>query len=116
MVCKFCTSENFIKKGFVRGLQRYHCKDCGKLFTDTPPRGKPESMKSMAMMLYGQGSMTQEAIGRQFGVSGVTILKWIRKFGAKLASPEELAVKEIEAEKEKEKENVAAENVKKKIR
>jgi len=31
--CKRCGKSNFTKNGFVRGVQRYHCKSCGCNFT-----------------------------------------------------------------------------------
>ena len=39
--CKRCGSEEHVKNGFMKGLQRYRCKACGLNFTDTPPRGMP---------------------------------------------------------------------------
>ena len=44
--CKRCGSAAFVKSGFVRGHQRYRCRDCGCNFTDTPRRGKPAAMKA----------------------------------------------------------------------
>jgi hypothetical protein len=39
--CKRCGSEEHTKNGFMRGKQRYRCKVCGLIVTDTPPRGMP---------------------------------------------------------------------------
>ncbi len=33
VVCKFCNSPNVIKYGFVRGVQKYFCKDCKRKFS-----------------------------------------------------------------------------------
>ena len=33
--CKGCGSEEHVRNGFMRGKQRYRCKDCGLNFTDT---------------------------------------------------------------------------------
>ncbi|SHF51337.1 hypothetical protein SAMN05443633_1304, partial [Chryseobacterium arachidis] len=33
MKCYKCQSENKVKAGFTRGLQRYKCKDCGCYFS-----------------------------------------------------------------------------------
>ena len=83
IVCKFCESSHFFKSGFVRGLQRYKCKNCGKNFTLTPPRGVPEKEKLKALVLYASG-LSMNRIAQLFGVSTVAILKWIRTLGSKL--------------------------------
>ena len=44
--CKRCGSSSFVKHGFVRGLQRYRCKNCGLNFTATPKRGRSEATKA----------------------------------------------------------------------
>ena len=44
--CKRCGSTAYVKSGFVRGHQRYRCRDCGCNFTDPPKRGKPAAMKA----------------------------------------------------------------------
>ena len=49
--CKRCGSVAFVKNGVVRGHQRYRCRDCGCNFTDTPRRGKPATMKALAVLL-----------------------------------------------------------------
>ena len=46
--CKRCGSEEQVKNGFMKGLQRYRCKACGLNFTETPPRGIPLHIASMA--------------------------------------------------------------------
>ena len=83
IICKFCESSHFFKSGFVRGFQRYKCKDCGKNFTLTPPRGVPEKEKLKALVLYASG-LSMNRIAQLFGVSTVAILKWIRTLGSSL--------------------------------
>ena len=85
--CKRCGSVSFVKSGFVRGHQRYRCRDCGCNFTDTPARGKPVAMKAMAVLLYAMGNMSYGMIARLFGVSEVAVFKWIRKEAAALPEP-----------------------------
>jgi transposase len=80
--CKFCKSRSFIKRGFIRGHQRYMCRDCNRQFTDTPPHGKPESMKILALLLY-ISDLSQLRIGKLLGVSDVAVLKWLRAFAEK---------------------------------
>jgi len=36
--CKNCKSESVVKNGFVRGKQRYHCKECGYNFVEGDER------------------------------------------------------------------------------
>ena len=55
IICKRCQGTDYVKRGTVRGLQRYQCKGCGCNFTDTPLRGKPPAMKALALMLYAMG-------------------------------------------------------------
>ena len=77
--CKRCGSVAFVKNGIVRGHQRYHCRDCGCNFTNTPRRGKPPAMRALAVLLYAMGNMSYGMIARLFGVSEVAVFKWIRK-------------------------------------
>lgn len=50
--CKRCGSASFVKNGFVRGLQRYRCQECGFNFTATPKRGRSEAMVDLTMRLW----------------------------------------------------------------
>jgi transposase-like protein len=95
IVCKACQATDYTKNGTVRGLQRYRCKTCGCNFTDTPPRGKPASVKALAVLLYAMGNMSFCGIGRLLGVSDVAVLNWIRKEAEGLAAPEMPADVEI---------------------
>ena len=85
--CKRCGSVAFVKNGVVRGHQRYRCRDCGCNFTDTPRRGKPATMKALAVLLYGMGNMSYGMIARLFGVSEVAVFKWIRNEAETLPAP-----------------------------
>ena len=77
--CKSCSSMQYVKNGFVRGLQRYKCKHCSQNFTDTKPQGKPDSIKALAVLLYGICNASQGMIARLLSVSHVSIYRWIRK-------------------------------------
>jgi putative transposase len=88
MNCKYCHSENIIKKGIRHGKQTYKCKDCGHIFV---PNGKFSRMRNgkkiivVALNLYYDGlslRKTQRNLERIFGekVSQVTILNWIKKY------------------------------------
>lgn len=87
IVCKRCQGTDSIKRGTVRGLQRYHCKSCGYHFTNTPARGKPPAMKALAILLYAMGNMSFCSIARILGVSDVAVLKWVRNAARQLPDP-----------------------------
>ena len=87
MNCKKCFGEKSVKNGFIRGHQRYKCKNCGCVYTHTKPRGKPASMKALALVLYTIGNASFGMIGRILGVSNVAVLKWVRKEAQKLEEP-----------------------------
>ena len=86
--CKSCSSKEYVKNGFVRGLQRYRCKNCGCNFTNTKTRGKPEAMKALAVLLYGICNASQGMIARLLSVSHVSIYRWIRKEAETMELPE----------------------------
>lgn len=88
LACKRCQSKDFVKSGKLRGDQRYLCKSCGYHFTDTPPRGKPEAMKALAVLLYGMGAMSYRMIARVLGVSQVSVYQWIKAEAKALPAPE----------------------------
>jgi transposase-like protein len=96
--CPKCSSEKIFKFGIVRNKQRYKCKDCSFNFTTSEPRGKPNELKIKALQLYLEG-LGLRAIGRVLGVSQVSILNWIKKFGDNLptaSKPEKVEVMELD--------------------
>jgi len=86
--CFNCGSKKYVKNGFVRGNQRYKCKECGYNFTMVPRRGKSEGTKALAILLYSLGKSSFEWIGKLLGVSGVTVYKWVRKTALELPVPD----------------------------
>ena len=85
--CKECGSCEYVKNGLSKEKkQRYKCKACGCVFTDTPPRGKPEKLKETAVILYVYCGISMLKIGKMCGVSDVSVLNWIKKAG-KTAPP-----------------------------
>jgi len=81
MNCPKCKSDNKIKAGFIKAMQRYKCKECGYHFTvELKSTAKPMSMKKAALHLYLEG-LGFRSIGRFLGVSNVSVLQWIRSFG-----------------------------------
>ena len=88
MNCKHCESNNVIKWGTYKGVQRYYCKDCKRKFKndDTLFNMKtPSYQVSAAVNMYYEG-MSIKAIARnlkqQFGnePSTATIYEWIQKY------------------------------------
>jgi len=76
--CKKCGASSFVKNGSFRGKQRYKCKECGCVFTDTAPLGKDPKLKEVAVILYVYCGISMVKIGKMCGVSDVAVLYWIR--------------------------------------
>ncbi len=84
MKCNKCRSSNRFKRGFVRGKQRYTCKECGYNYTvEEKSTSKPDSMKRQALVLYLEG-LGFRSIGRVLNVSHVSVYYWIKSFGEKV--------------------------------
>ena len=79
MPCLKCGSDAVVKNGFMKGAQRYKCKNCSYQFTKDIPRGKPVQDKILALTLYTSGA-SMNMIGHMLGVSTQTIMRWVRSF------------------------------------
>ncbi len=77
--CRRCGSEEQVKNGFMKGLQRYRCKACGLNLTDTPPRGMPLQIKLTAVLLYVSG-LSMNRTAKMLGVSTPSVMAWIEPF------------------------------------
>lgn len=83
MNCPKCGCDKYTKNGKVNaGKQRYKCKECSYNFT-TENIGLPKELKRFALMLYLEG-LGFRSIERILGVSNVTVMRWIKKFGKEL--------------------------------
>ena len=81
MNCPKCKSENKVKNGFVKEIQRYKCKKCGYNYTvEKRSNEYGMSTKKFALQLYLEG-LGFRSIGRIIKVSNVSVLNWIRAFG-----------------------------------
>lgn len=92
-LCPKCHSSNIVKHGIIQLKQRYLCNECKYHFTVAKLGKSLEKyyiVRALQLHLEGLGF---RAIERIIGVSNVTILKWIRKYGQQL--------KEIRLEKDK---------------
>jgi transposase len=86
--CKRCGSEEQVKNGFMKGLQRYRCKACGLNFTETPPRGMPLQIKLTAVLLYVSG-LSMNRTAKLLGVSTPSVMTWIEQFAKAYAQKPE---------------------------
>src|ERR671933_2339669 len=75
--CRACEGTTLSRSGHACGRQRRRCKGCGRQFTRTTPRGKPEAMKREAVGLYCTG-LSLNATGKRLGVSAQSVLRWVR--------------------------------------
>lgn len=69
--CKSCGSKVVVKNGWVRGKQRYRCKDCGFNFVDGDKRIKQSTSvkKALAVILCSLGKASFNMLGKIFGHS-----------------------------------------------
>ena len=85
MNCPKCVFDTNVKSGFLKGKQRYKCKQCGCNFTQSQKRGASLETKLFALKLYLEGTGFR-AIGRILNVSNVTVLLWIRTLRKRVIS------------------------------
>jgi transposase-like protein len=92
MSCKYCKSENVIKYGKYKAVQRYFCKDCGRKFAglDTIPKMQYSTSKIADVLnMYYEG-MSLKEIRRNLiqqhndYISDATAYNWVKRF-SKLA-------------------------------
>ena len=79
MDCKKCGGKEHSKNGFVKGHQRYKCKNCGYQFVPTLQKGFDEQTKLTACLLYING-LSFRTIARLLHTSATSVLSWVRKF------------------------------------
>ena len=79
MSCKKCGKQNYVKAGFIRGEQRYLCKECGCKFVPTRQQGKPEKDKLLAIWLYMHGLFFR-AVAKLFNVTHKSVYDWVKAF------------------------------------
>ena len=75
--CPACGGTTLIRSGHACGRQRRRCKGCGRQFTRTTPRGKPEAMRREAGSPYRAG-LSLSAAGERLGVSAQSVMRWVR--------------------------------------
>jgi len=77
--CKKCDGNNFVKAGFIKGEQRYRCKECGCQFVPTRQHGKDKTTKLWAVMLYVHG-FSFRTIAKLFKVNVRSVYVWVKTF------------------------------------
>ena len=86
MQCPHCAHPDSIRYGTSRGVQRYRCQACRRIF-QTIRRGKDPALKQQACQLYLEG-MGMRAIGRVLGIHHKTVSRWLVQAAQSLpASP-----------------------------
>lgn len=81
--CPRCQSTDVVKAGIVADRQRYKCKSCSYFYT-VSKLGKSidDYYIIKGLQLYLEGLSYRE-IERLLGVSHVTVMNWVRKYGIK---------------------------------
>ncbi|SHK49046.1 IS1/IS1595 family N-terminal zinc-binding domain-containing protein [Hymenobacter psychrotolerans] len=81
--CPKCESKEATKSGIVGGRQRYKCKNCGYHYS-VAKTGKETNPYYVikALQLYVEGVSYRE-IERLLGVSHVSVMNWVKKYGVK---------------------------------
>ena len=77
--CKKCSSTKAVKAGFLNGNQRYKCKECGCQFQPNRHKGRPESVKRLAVLLYMCG-LSMRTISKIVKTDLHAVYRWIKKF------------------------------------
>ena len=75
MQCPHCVHPDSIRYGTSRGVQRYRCQACRRIFQTLRP-GKDPALKQQACQLYLEG-MGMRAIGRVLGIHHKTVSRWL---------------------------------------
>jgi transposase-like protein len=83
IACPKCLSQDLIKSGVIKGRQRFRCKQCSYSFT-VLKEGKHIDPYYVikALQLYIEGVSFRE-IERILGVSHVSVMNWVKKYGIK---------------------------------
>ena len=73
MQCPHCAHPDSIRYGTSRGVQRYRCQACRRIF-QTLRRGKDPKQQACQLYLEGMG---MRAIGRVLGIHHKTVSRWL---------------------------------------
>lgn len=87
--CPKCHAQHTIKSGVINNRQRFKCKECNYYFT-VPKLGKEIDSYYVvkALQLHIEGVSYRE-IERILGVSHVSVMNWVKKYGIKFPKSNE---------------------------
>lgn len=81
IACPKCQSQQLIKSGVIKGRQRFRCKACSYSFTVLKEGKNIDPYYVIkALQLYIEG-VTLREIERILGISHVSVMNWVRKYG-----------------------------------
>ena len=99
MKCSKCQSENKIRNGIVRNVQRYKCKECGNNFSiDYSQVAERDRRRRFGLAMYLEG-LGFHSIARLLNVSHVSVINWVKKYGSELSkirNPKPVQVMELD--------------------
>ena len=75
MQCPHCAHLDSIRYGTSRGVQRYRCQACQRIF-QTLRLGKDPALKQQSCQLFLEG-MGMRAIGRVLGIHHKKVSRWL---------------------------------------
>ena len=82
--CPKCESNEATKSGIINERQRFRCKRCGYHYTVAKVGREVNPYYVVkALQLYIEGVSYRE-IERLLGVSHVSVMNWVRKYGVKV--------------------------------
>ncbi len=75
--CKYCSSNDNVKNGFVHEVQRYKCRKCSRSYVDGDRRVKYSSADHLKVIKLYLENCGIRSIERLTGVRNSQISKWI---------------------------------------
>jgi transposase len=87
--CKNCESEKVVKSGWIRGKQRYKCKQCRYFFVENDERSseKIAALKALCILFYSLGKGSYGMLGKIFDRDRSLIYRWIKQAGLSIKEP-----------------------------
>ncbi|GHU16144.1 hypothetical protein FACS189472_00540 [Alphaproteobacteria bacterium] len=93
MHCRYCGLDSSYKNGFIKGKQRYKCKNRGKNFQEKDGRTKESTLakQALAIALYIMCRVSYIFFAKKiFKCSPATIMNWIKRGAKTLLHPMKL--------------------------
>lgn len=79
--CKRCGSDKTVKNGFIRGKQRYWCKQCGFHFVEGDQRGYDDALllKNICKLFQALGTEKYKTIAKYLKRDPAQIFRWMHE-------------------------------------